>query len=130
MIAEAEQKYLLLLQEANDLLRRLDYIGPEELSELLERRQTLVEWIQDFDAVIAGAGCSDSVERAALDSFKVFQQETIAKVLETDGLVTGLAQGVCASIQASLSSMKKSRRIRNAFDNAGAIQQHSLDGRL
>ncbi|GAW68630.1 hypothetical protein GPEL0_01f5052 [Geoanaerobacter pelophilus] len=130
MIAEAEQKHLLLLQEANDLLKRLEYIGPEELADLLERRQTLVEWIQDFDAAIAGADCSGPVERAALDSFKIFQRETIGKVLEVDGLVTGLAQGKCSSIQASLSSMKKSKRIRNAFDNAGSVQQHSLDRKL
>jgi hypothetical protein len=130
MIAEAEQKHLLLLQEANDLLTRLDYIGPEELLDLLERRQALVEWIQNFDAIVAEGDWSGPAERAALDSFKIFQRETIGKVLEVDGLVTGLAQGKCSSIQASLSSMKKGRRIRNAFDNAGSVQQHSLDSKL
>lgn len=132
LIAEAEQKHLLLLQEATDLLKRLDYIGPEELTDLLERRQALVEWIQNFDATVSAADWSGSAERAALEAFKIFQQETIGKVLEVDGLVTGLAQGMCSSIQASLSSMKKSRRIRNVFDDAGSLQQHqhSLDRKL
>lgn len=117
MLVEGEQKHLLLLSEATDLLKKLEYISTEELAALLERRQALVEWINDFNDTTAGIEASDPVERGLLERFRIFQEETIKKILEVDALVVGLAQERQSSIKAELLAMTKSRTLRDKFSD-------------
>lgn len=128
-LAQGREKHLLLLQEATDLLAKMDHISMEDLTALLERRQTIIEWIQGFDARIAAMGASGPGARAAVEEFKIFQEETVKKVLEIDSLVIGLAKGRGSAIEAELLAMAKRKRFEHKFmDSDPKPQEHHLKG--
>jgi len=129
-LAEGEQKHLLLLKEATDLLCRLDIISTEELASLLERRQILIDWMQDFDESLVQLDSSDSGMRAALVRFRTLQEETIRKVLEIDALVMGLAKDKCSSIEGRLLSLTKTKNLTQRFTDSDIKPRHNLDGIL
>lgn len=130
MLAEGEQRYLLLLQEATDLLKKVDIIAIDELTALLDRRQNIVQWIQGFDRRMAEADVAEPGARASLAAFRTFQEERTKKILEIDGLVIALAKERLSTIKATLSSFAKGKRARNAFDSSGVTQRHRLNGIL
>jgi hypothetical protein len=126
-LAEGEQRYLLLLQEATDLLKKVDIIAMEELTALLDRRQNLVHWIQDFDRRLSDVDSVEPSACAALAAFRIFQAETVKKILDIDGLVIALGKKRSSTIKTTLSTFAKGKQVRLAFDSSGIMQQHHLN---
>lgn len=129
ILAEGEEKHLLLLGEATDLLKRMGYISTEELSALLERRRSMILWIQEFNERLVETDASGPGVRAALERFRILQEGIVKKILEVDALVVGLAQDRRSDIEAQLQSLTKGKQIRRKFMDSGSKpEQHNLEG--
>jgi hypothetical protein len=131
LFANGRQKHLLLFKEATDLLNGVDHISTEELAALLGRRQSIIDWILEFQAGVAGIDASDPGAHAALEEFLIFQEQTVKKILEIDALVVGLAKERGSAIEAELLAIGKRKRMQNKFMSSDAKpQKHNLKGVL
>ncbi|GFO59044.1 hypothetical protein GMST_13690 [Geomonas silvestris] len=116
---EGRKLYEMLLAEATDLLRNLGRLDPEGVAEVLERRQSLVDALQDFDARFRPV--ADSPGGA---EFRAFREEITREILAVDGLVIGLAQDKQQCIRAKSSSIAKSASVGRAYDAHFGTRSH------
>jgi hypothetical protein len=113
LTAEGRVHYLRLLEEATNLLRHFDTYNAEELAEAVQRRGNVVEMLHDFDERLYRAfpGADESIAE-----FRTFQEGTVRKILEIDGLVIALARERQSAIKNELASLSKSRTALEAYE--------------
>lgn len=116
LCAEGRELYRRLLDEANQLLKLGDSLGPEALERALGRRQEIVELLQNFDARLEAAGAGAE----ALLEFRAFREEATWKILEVDGLVIALARNTQEAIKEKLAGMVRSKSASRAYDSRGS----------
>ncbi len=120
LIAAGREQYSRLQEEATDLLRNLDTLSPRALGEAVQRRQNLVEKLQQFDARFDEAYPGPDY---ALAEFRRFQEKITKKILEIDALVIALAQGKQAALKGKLASISKSHAAFRAYEKRGPAQR-------
>lgn len=112
VLAEWREQYRRLLNEARELLGNLDTLGVAGLAEAVQRRQEIVELLQDFEGRCSEGGAG-AVELTA--EFRAFREETIGKILETDRLVIALARDRQGAIKDQLNSHARSKSASRAY---------------
>lgn len=123
-IAAARENYLRLLDEATDLLRNLDIYSAEVIGEAVERRQQLVDALQNYDA---GIGEAPGAVGHGLSDFRIFQEEMTKKILEVDGLLIALVREKQIALKTKMSTASKSMTASQAYDTRGATSAGDLN---
>jgi hypothetical protein len=122
MLATGRERYLRLLQEATALLRSLDTYSPLAIREAVQRRQKLVESLQDFDVRL-----EETLAGTDLSEFRSFQAEITRKILEVDGLVVGLALGKRDAAKRKLAALSKSHSAFQAYEKREAVRRPGVN---
>jgi hypothetical protein len=121
LLAEGRRQYQRLLDEATDLLAKLDAFGSASMIETVQRRQEIVEQLQNFDGKFDGTAAGAE----ALAEFRAFREETTKRILELDGLVIALARDKQAGIKEKFASVTKSKSASRAYETGNASKSPS-----
>lgn len=120
-LGRSESRYQLLLKEAATLLRNLDTFSPEEVSELIARRQEIVNDLQNVDHLLQT--CYEQVQGSAsrrqLDEFRLFQEAATGRILELDALVIALAKEQLDALKGDLAALAKRKTVLTAYEGNG-----------
>lgn len=119
-LATGREQYLRLLDEATDQLRNLDTLSPEQMAEVVRRREDLVEALKRFDMRSYSAPANMDQKVA---EFRAFQENVTRKILEIDGLIIALAREKQAVIREKLTSLAKSATAFQAYERSGIAQR-------
>ena len=111
LLAEGREEYLRLLDDAKELLRKLDTGGPETLAAVLQRRQGSLELLQNLDRRLAELGGVPA-------EFRAFREETTRRILEVDGLVIALAGQRQDSLKRRLSELARAKSASRAYEGS------------
>jgi hypothetical protein len=109
-LAEWREQYLRLLDEARKLLGNLDTLGVTGLAEAVQRRQEIVELLQNFDRRF-----SEDCRAELPAEFRAFMEETTEKILEIDRLVMAWARDKQGAIKEQLAAHARSKSVSRAY---------------
>jgi len=121
LLCRRESQYQLLLEEAAALLRNLDTFSSEEVTELIARRQEIINDLQNVDHLLQT--CYEKVQGSAsrrqLDEFRLFQEAATGRILELDALVIALAKVRLDALKGDLAALAKRRTVLTAYEGNG-----------
>ncbi|WP_298271194.1 hypothetical protein [Geobacter sp.] len=122
ILAAAEERYRLLLAEAEALLRSFDTATPEAFDEMMTRRQTLVDELQKIDGELAGVRQGNGAKAAdndALGRFRRLQEETTRQIIEIDALVIALARERLGRLQENMGALARGKTALHGYERSG-----------
>lgn len=121
-LGRRKEQYQLLLNESACLLRNLDTCDPEEVTELIARRQKIIDQLQNDDHSLQTISVGS--DQRQLDEFRSFQEVVTRRILELDGLVIALTQAQLNIIKGDLVALAKRRVVLTAYEGNG----HGMGG--
>lgn len=129
IVAAAEERYRLLLEEASTLLQRFDTASPEDFDEIMARRQALVDEIQKIDERLAtlAEGEARVDTNDALKRFHVSQEETTRRIVEIDSLVIALARERLGRLQKEMTALARGKTALHGYERSGREPQHKFN---
>ncbi|WP_298438415.1 hypothetical protein [Geobacter sp.] len=131
ILAAAEERYRLLLAEAEALLRNFDTATPEDFDEMMTRRQTLVDEIQKIDGQLAGVqgekgtSCADHAD--PLGRFRRLQEEATRQIIEIDALVIALARERLGRLQENMGALVRGKTALHGYERSGRERRHGFN---
>lgn len=123
-----EELFLSLERETLACLKNLETMSADEIGQFLEKRQLLLNEIQNFDTAFRqqlDLGVLHG-EKELLDRFRQRQAALLSRVLEADGLMIALAAMGIASFKAKLADISKGRGALQGYNEEGATSRSSL----
>ena len=121
LLVRRESQYQLLLKESATLLRNLDTFSSEEVTELIARRQEIVNDLQNVDHLLHT--CYEEVHESAsqrqLHEFRLFQEAATGRILELDALVIALAKEQLDALKGDLAALSKRKTVLTAYEGNG-----------
>ncbi|AJE02401.1 hypothetical protein [Geobacter pickeringii] len=132
ILAAAEERYRLLLEEASTLLRNFDTAAPEDFDEMMVRRQGIIDDIQKIDEELATlskeppfpAGSDDG---DALGRFRATREEATRRIVEMDSLVIALARERIGRLQQEMSALGRGKTALHGYERSGREQHHKFN---
>ena len=122
LLSTWQGEYQLLLGEASELLRNFDTASASGASELLARRQQIIDRFQNFDTLLKEIGAGEEASsQDLLQEFRAFQQETTKRILELDGLAIALGKERLGLLKGKLDGMRKGKHAFAAYEQSAGV---------
>ena len=127
----AEEKYRLLLREAEGLLAHLDAYSAEELGFAVARREGLVGELKglaaEIDRLLADRGGALAPGEAdRLAEFRSLQEGVTGRIRELDALVMAFAGERLAALQDELEAIARGRNALRGYQQKDRERPHGI----
>lgn len=121
MVVKGKELYLQLLSATENLLRCFDTCAPQDLEELLARRQEIITEFQAVDDQLVGylnslTGPMERDVELVWEEFRLFQESSTKRILELDALVIALARERCKGIKGDLAALVVKKAAHSAYE--------------